>query len=354
MTVKSIPSDHPPLPRHPKTGVLLVNLGTPDATDFKSMRRYLKQFLSDKRVIEAPRVLWWFILNGIILNTRPQKSGAAYDKIWLNDDVDGSPHDGSPLRKYTRLQAEYLSKIMSKDIAANRLHVTYAMRYGNPSMESRLNALKAAGCNRLIILPLYPQYAAATTATVNDEVFKWMLEQRWQPALRTIAPWHDHPEYIDALAISVRTALNLKKKATKSQHLLVSFHGIPQRYFDQGDPYHCHCMKTARLLREKLGWDAETFHVAFQSRFGREPWIKPYTDKTIERLAGEGVKDLAIIAPGFTADCLETLEELNMEGREEFIRHGGENFTYIPCLNADASGMKLIKTLVDENIGGWL
>ena len=349
MSVKSIPSDHPSLPRHAKTGILLVNLGTPDGTDFKSMRRYLDQFLSDKRVVEVPRLLWWVILNGIILNTRPKKSGEAYDRIWLKDDP-----DGSPLRKYTRLQAEYLSQEMKAHVDANRVHVTYAMRYGQPSIPDRLKELKDAGCNRLLVVPLYPQYAAATTATVNDEVFKWMLEQRWQPAVRTVAPWHDHPQYIDALAQSVRQNLQFKSKLKKDQHLLVSFHGIPQRYFVQGDPYHCHCMKTARLLREKLGWDEDRYHVAFQSRFGREPWIKPYTDETIERLAHEGVKNLAIMAPGFAADCLETLEELNMEGREEFIDNGGENFTYIPCLNADAPGMALIKTLIDENIGGWL
>ena len=349
MSVKPIPSDHPSLPRHAKTGILLVNLGTPDGTDFKSMRRYLDQFLSDKRVVEVPRALWWLILNGIILNTRPKKSGEAYARIWLKDDP-----DGSPLRKYTRLQAEYLAEEMNDQVEANRVHVTYAMRYGQPSIPDRLKELKDAGCNRLLVVPLYPQYAAATTATVNDEVFKWMLDQRWQPAVRTVAPWHDHPQYIDALAQSVRQNLNFKAKPKKDQHLLVSFHGIPQRYFVQGDPYHCHCMKTARLLREKLGWDEDRYHVAFQSRFGREPWIKPYTDETIEHLAHEGVENLAIMAPGFAADCLETLEELNMEGREEFIENGGKNFTYIPCLNADAPGMALIKTLVEENIGGWL
>lgn len=349
MSVKSIPSDHPSLPRHPKTGILLVNLGTPDGTDKVSMRRYLKEFLSDKRVIEVPRLLWWLILNLIILNVRPKKSGEAYARIWLKDDP-----DGSPLRKYTRLQSEYIEKKMAKHIKANRLHVSYAMRYGQPSIASRLQELKDAGCNRLLVVPLYPQYAAATTATVNDEIFKWMLKQRWQPALRTVAPWHDHPQYIDALAKSVKSTLKMKSKAKKDQHLLVSFHGIPQRYFVQGDPYHCQCMKTARLLREELGWEGERYHVSFQSRFGKEPWLQPYTDETIERLAHEGVKDLAIMAPGFAADCLETLEELNMEGREEFEDNGGENFTYIPCLNADAPGMKLIETLINENIGGWL
>ncbi|MGC6484955.1 MAG: ferrochelatase [Candidatus Puniceispirillales bacterium] len=348
MSVKHYPSDHPDLPRHPKTGILLVNLGTPDGTDYKSMRRYLDEFLSDKRVVEAPRLLWWVILNGIILNTRPKKSGAAYDRIWLKDDP-----DGSPLRKYTRLQAEYIAGKMEKAVAENRLHVSYAMRYGQPSIASRLKEMKDAGCNRLLIVPLYPQYAAATTATVNDEVFKWMLDQRWQPALRTVAPWHDHPQYITALAKSVKASLKGKMKDPE-QHLLVSFHGIPQRYFVQGDPYHCQCMKTARLLREHLGWDEARYHVSFQSRFGREPWLQPYTDETIEKLAHEGVKNLAIMAPGFAADCLETLEELNMEGREEFIENGGENFTYIPCLNAEPGGMGLIETLISENIGGWL
>ena len=212
MSVKSIPSDHPSLPRHAKTGILLVNLGTPDGTDFKSMRRYLNQFLSDKRVVEVPRLLWWLILNGIILNTRPKKSGEAYDRIWLKDDP-----DGSPLRKYTRLQAEYLAQEMKAQVKANRVEVTYAMRYGQPSIPDRLKELKDARCNRLLVVPLYPQYAAATTATVNDEVFKWMLEQRWQPAVRTVAPWHDHPQYINALAQSVRSHLNFKSKPKKDQ-----------------------------------------------------------------------------------------------------------------------------------------
>ena len=344
MTVKSIPSDHPALPRHPKTGIMLVNLGTPDATDYRSMRRYLDEFLSDPRVIEIPRWRWWPILNGIILNTRPQKSGAAYDRIWLKDDP-----DGSPLRKYTRLQAEHVEKAMKDAVKKGRLHVTWAMRYGNPSIPSRLRELKEAGCNRLLVVPLYPQYAAATTATVQDEVFKWMLKQRWQPALRTVAPWHDHPVYIDALARSVREA----HKGRKRDHLLVSFHGMPLRYFVEGDPYHCQCMKTARLLREKLGWDETRYHVAFQSRFGPEPWLQPYTDETIEELAKQGVKHLAVMAPAFVSDCLETLEELDMEGREEFTANGGGEFTYIPCLNDGPGGMAVIKALIGENIGGW-
>jgi len=347
MTVKAYPDDHPNWPRHPKTGILLVNLGTPDGTDYRSMRRYLKQFLSDRRVVEAPRLLWWFILNCIILVRRPSRSGEAYARIWLDD------KDGSPLRKYTRLQAEKLSAMMTKDgHSEDKLMVSWAMRYGNPSIPDRLRELKDAGCNRLLIVPLYPQYAAATTATVQDEVFQWMIKQRWQPAVRTVAPWHDHPVYIKALANSIKTSLKPYPKKDQPEVVLASFHGIPERYFVQGDPYHCQCMKTARLLRDELGWSDDRFKVSFQSRFGREPWLKPYTDETIEELAHAGVKHMAILAPGFSADCLETLEELNMEGREEFLDNGGEKFTYIPCLNDSDNGMAVIKALVDENIGG--
>ena len=344
MTVKSIPSDHPALPRHPKTGIMLVNLGTPAATDKRSMRRYLAQFLSDPRVIELPRWKWWPILYGIVLNTRPRKSGAAYDRIWLQGDP-----DGSPLRKYTRLQAEKVEAGMKEAVDGGRLRVTWAMRYGDPSVPSRLRELKDAGCNRLLVVPLYPQYAAATTATVQDEVYRWMLAQRWQPALRTVAPWHDHPLYIDALARSVVKA----HRGHERDHLLVSFHGMPERYFAEGDPYHCQCMKTARLLRERLEWDEARFHVAFQSRFGSEPWLRPYTDETIGELAKQGAKHLAVMAPAFVSDCLETLEELDMEGREAFTANGGGEFTYIPCLNDGPDGMAVINTLIGENIGGW-
>lgn len=349
MSVKPIPDDHPKWPGHAKTGLLLVNLGTPDGTDKKSMRRYLKQFLSDRRVIEVPRLLWWLILNLIILNVRPKKSGAAYDKIWLKDDA-----DGSPLRKYTRLQAEYLAEQFKDN---ENLVVDWAMRYGQPSIPDRLDALQQAGCNRFVIIPLYPQYAASTTATVNDEVFTWALKQRWQPAIRTAPPWHDHPVYIDALAESLAKSLKQQGKKTKKswpERLMVSFHGIPNRYFVQGDPYHCHCMKTARLLQEKLKWDPEKFHVTFQSRFGSEPWLQPYTDETLERLGEEGAESLALMAPGFSADCLETLEELAMEGRESFEEHGGGEFHYIPCLNASDEGMHVIKVIAQENLAGWI
>ena len=343
MSLKPIPDDHPSFPPAAKTGLLLVNLGTPDATDKQSMRRYLKEFLSDKRVVEVPRLLWWIILNGIILNIRPKKSGQAYDRVWIKDDI-----DGSPLRKTTRLQAKHIAQTY-EDIS--NLEVKWAMRYGNPSISSQLDSLKSKGCSRFLILPMYPQYAAATTATVNDEVYKWALKQRWQPAIRTVPPWHDNDVYINALAQSFKRQF---MQGEAPEHLMLSFHGIPERYFTLGDPYHCHCMKTARLVREKLDWPAERLSVTFQSRFGREPWIKPYTDETLEKLGKAKTKSLAIMAPGFSADCLETLEELAIEGKHIYTEAGGENFTYVPCLNDSTFGMNVIYSLVKENLAGWI
>ena len=343
MSLKPIPDDHPSFPPAAKTGLLLVNLGTPDATDKQSMRRYLKEFLSDKRVVEVPRLLWWIILNGIILNIRPKKSGQAYDRVWIKDDI-----DGSPLRKTTRLQAKHIAQTY-EDIS--NLEVKWAMRYGNPSISSQLDSLKSKGCSRFLILPMYPQYAAATTATVNDEVYKWALKQRWQPAIRTVPPWHDNDVYINALAQSFKRQF---MQGEAPEHLMLSFHGIPERYFTLGDPYHCHCMKTARLVREKLDWPAERLSVTFQSRFGREPWIKPYTDETLEKLGKAKTKSLAIMAPGFSADCLETLEELAIEGKHIYTEAGGENFTYVPCLNDSTFGMNVIYSLVKENLAGWV
>ena len=343
MSLKPIPDDHPSFSPVAKTGLLLVNLGTPDATDKKSMRRYLKQFLSDKRVVEAPRLLWWIILNGIILNTRPKKSGEAYDKVWIKDDL-----DGSPLRKTTRLQAEHLAKTYNN---ISNLEIALAMRYGNPSIPDQLTDLKSKGCSQFLILPMYPQYAAATTATVNDEVYKWALKQRWQPAIRTVPPWHDHEVYIDSLAQSFQRHF---LHTQPPEHLMLSFHGIPERYFTLGDPYHCHCMKTARLVREKLDWPSERLSVTFQSRFGKEPWIKPYTDETLYKLGKANTKSLAIMAPGFSADCLETLEELAMEGKEIYTEAGGNDFSYVPCLNDSTFGMNLIYALVKENLAGWI
>jgi ferrochelatase len=334
-------------PGHPqvktgKVGVLLVNLGTPDATDKVSMRRYLREFLSDKRVIDLSRWIWYPILYGIILNTRPAKVGKAYDKIWNTE------RNESWLRTYSRNQSDLMAKALSDlpDVV-----VDWAMRYGQPSIKDRLEALKDAGCDRILLFPLYPQYAAATTATVNDKAFEAMMAMRWQPALRTVPPYHDHPVYIEALANSITD--HLATLDWEPEKVIASFHGIPQRYFDSGDPYHCQCMKTARLVRERLGWTKERFFVTFQSRFGREEWIKPYTDATIEKLAEEGVKRIAVINPGFVSDCLETLEEIAGENAEIFHHHGGEKFSHIPCLNDSPGGMRVLEAVVRRELQGW-
>ena len=337
------PAAHPAV-AFGKIGVLLVNLGTPDATDYWSMRRYLSEFLSDRRVVDINPLIWQPILNLVILTTRPQRSGKAYQSVWdkqLNE---------SPLRTFTRAQGE---KLAARLAALNpKLVVDWAMRYGNPSIESRLKGLQAAGCERILVFPLYPQYAAATTATVNDKAFEALAKLRWQPAVRTVPPYHDDPTYIEALASSVRTHLAGLKQ--QPEVVLASFHGIPQRYFDAGDPYHCHCMKTARLLREALGWEKGRLRPTFQSRFGREEWLKPYTDKTVEALAKEGVKRIAVITPGFASDCLETLEEIAVENAEIFKHNGGEEFSFIPCLNDSEDGMRVLETVVRRELMGWI
>jgi ferrochelatase len=337
-----LPDGHPVV-RSGKVGVLLVNLGTPDGTDFTSMRRYLREFLTDKRVIEWPRALWYPILFGIVLNTRPGRKGKDYATIWNTE------RNESPLRTFTRSQGE---KLAARLAGHSNVVVDWAMRYGNPSIPSRLEALKDEGCDRILVYPLYPQYAASTTATVNDVVYRTMLDARWQAAIRTVPPYHDDPVYIDALARSIET--KLAGLDFEPEVVIASFHGIPQSYFRKGDPYHCHCMKTARLLRERLGWDKDRLRVTFQSRFGPEEWLQPYTDKTIEALAKSGVKRMAILAPGFVADCLETLEELNVENREIFEHAGGEKFAYIPCLNDSEPGMDVIEAVVRRELAGWI
>ena len=337
------PAGHPAI-SFGRIGVLLVNLGTPDGTDYWSMRRYLGEFLSDRRVIEVNPLIWQPILNLVILTTRPGKSGKAYKSVW-NKEL-----DESPLRTITRAQGEKLAARLS--VVGPKLVVDWAMRYGNPSIPERLKALQAAGCERILVFPLYPQYAAATTATVNDKTFETLAKMRWQPALRTVPPYHDDPVYIDALANSVRT--HLAALPWQPEVVLASFHGIPQRYFDAGDPYHCHCMKTARLLREALGWDQERLRATFQSRFGREEWLKPYTDKTVEALAKSGVKRIAVITPGFAADCLETLEEIAVENAEIFHRAGGEKFSFIPCLNDSEDGLRVLESVVRRELMGWI
>lgn len=336
------PDKHPDV-RLGKVGVLLVNLGTPDATDYWSMRRYLAEFLSDKRVIEWPRFFWYPILYGIVLNRRPQKVGKAYESIWNHE------KDESFLRTYTREQSQKLSERLS-DLGPD-LHVDWAMRYGQPSIKERLEALKAAGCDRILWFPLYPQYAAATTATVNDKAFEALMKMRWQPAVRTVPPYHDDPAYIDALAESITA--HIAGLDWKPEVVLASYHGIPMSYFQKGDPYHCQCLKTTRLLRERLGWSEEKLVSTFQSRFGPEEWLQPYTDKTVERLAAEGVKRIAVFNPGFVSDCLETLEEIAVEARDSFLEHGGEHFTHIACLNASEGGMSVIEAVVRRELSGW-
>jgi len=324
--------------------VLLVNLGTPDATDPASVRRYLSEFLRDKRVIEEDGLVWKLVLNGIILRTRPRAKGRDYDKIWNRE------RNESPLKTITRSQAERLASAMES--LDRRIIVDWAMRYGNPSIASRLDALAKAGCERILLMPLYPQYAAATTATVCDEVFRVLMTMRWQPTLRVVPPYHDEPAYIDALATSIKDALG--KLNFAPEIILASFHGIPQEYFDKGDPYYCHCSKTTRLLRARLALDETKLMMTFQSRFGRAEWIKPYTDMTVKNLAERGVKNLAVVTPGFAADCLETLEEIGVENAEIFRHHGGENFAAIPCLNDSAGGMRVIEGLVKRELAGWI
>ncbi len=333
---------HPPV-KSGKIGVLLVNLGTPDGTDKKSMRRYLKEFLSDRRVIETPRIIWWPLLNGIILNTRPKKSGALYASIWNNE------KNESPLRTFTRSQGEKLAGALD---GLEDVIVDWGMRYGRPSIASKLDELKQQGCDRIVVFPLYPQYSATTTATVNDKTFDALKAMRWQPALRIVPPYFDDPVYIDALATSIEQ--HLQKLEFKPEKVIASYHGIPKSYFQKGDPYYCHCVKTSRLLEERLGWEDGRLLTTFQSLFGREEWLQPYTDKTVEKLAGDGVKNIAVLNPGFVADCLETLEEIAGEVADAFRARGGEKFSHIPCLNDGELGMKVIETVVRQELSGWV
>ena len=331
-----------PAVAHGRIGVLLLNLGTPDATDYWSMRRYLKEFLSDRRVIEEPRWKWWPILNLIILTVRPGPKGRDYDAIWNTERNEG------PLKTITRDQAEGLVAALANP----RVVVDWAMRYANPTAASRIAALQAAGCERILVVPLYPQYAAATTATACDDVFRALMNLRWQPAVRVAPPYYDDPAYIDALATSMQKGLTALP--FEPEKILASFHGMPQKYLEQGDPYYCQCMKTSRLLREALGWDKAAVDVTFQSVFGREEWLKPYTIEHVAGLARAGRKHSAVIAPAFSADCIETLEEIEGEIREAFLHAGGTEFTYIPCLNDQPAHIAALSAIITENLVGWL
>ena len=336
------PPNHPTVPSR-RIGVLLVNLGTPDATDYWSMRRYLKEFLSDRRVIEENRVKWWLVLNLIILTFRPARKGRDYDKIWNRE------RNESFLKTITRSQSDKLGAALAND---PRLLVDWAMRYGNPSIRSKLDAMQAAGCDRILLVPLYPQYAAATSATVCDKAFEALATMRWQPALRVAPAYYDEPVYIEALAASIED--NLAKLTFKPEVIVASFHGMPEEYLAKGDPYYCQCHKTARLLRERLKLDDKQLMLTFQSRFGPAEWLKPYTDVTVKSLAERGVKNLAVITPGFSSDCLETLEEIAMENADIFRAAGGQNFAAIPCLNDSAGGMKVIEDVVARELKGWI
>jgi len=337
----SVPQNHPKLPPR-RIGVLLVNLGTPDATDYWSMRRYLKEFLSDRRVIEENPVKWWLILNLIILSVRPGRKGKDYEKIWNRE------KNESFLKTITRAQADKLAASLPDE----RILVDWAMRYGNPSIASRLEAMQKSGCDRILLIPLYPQYAAATTATVCDKAFDALAAMRWQPALRVAPAYYDQPSYIDALAGSLDEGL--AGLPFKPDVIIASFHGMPEEYLHKGDPYHCQCTVTARLLRAKLGLDDSKLMMSFQSRFGTAEWLKPYTDATVKSLAEKGVKNLAVITPGFAADCLETLEEIAMENAHIFKSAGGENFAHIPCLNESERGMTVIRDIARRELMGWL
>jgi ferrochelatase len=337
------PADHPATATG-RIGVLLVNLGSPVGTDYWSMRRYLKEFLSDRRVIEVWRPLWWTILNLFVLTTRPSKSGHAYSLVWNKERNEG------PLVTVTRSQAEKLGAALAP--VDGRIVVDWAMRYGKPTVASRIEALQKAGCDRILVAPLYPQYAAATTGTVNDVAFAALQKMRWQPALRTLPPYHDDPAYIEALATTM--SASIAALDFEPELVLASFHGLPKEYLEKGDPYYCQCQKTTRLLRERLGWPQEKLRTVFQSRFGRAEWLQPYTDVTIAELARSGVRRIAVIMPGFSADCLETLEEIAIRGGETFRENGGEHYAAIPCLNDGPAGMALLEHLVRRELGGWI
>ena len=338
------PPNHPRLPAQ-KIGILLANLGTPDGTDYWSMRRYLNEFLSDRRVIDYPRWKWQPLLQLIILSKRPFTSGAAYRGIWNTE------ADESPLMTTTRAQTARIAETMAARYG-DRVMVDFCMRYGNPSTASKVREMTAAGCSRILFFPLYPHYAGATSATANDQFFRALMQETWQPVARVVPPYFDDPAYIDALAQSVETAYAALDH--RPDILVASYHGVPERYLMQGDPYTCQCQKTTRLLRERLGWDSTQIVTTFQSRFGPEEWVKPYTVDEVARLAEAGKKRIAVIAPAFSADCVETLEEINEEIRESFVHAGGEVFSYIPCLNDGAAHIAALSGVIERNLAGWI
>jgi ferrochelatase len=338
------PGGHPPIPPR-RVGVVLANLGTPDATDYWSMRRYLSEFLSDRRVIDYSPLFWQPLLQLVILTKRPFTSGANYRGIWNTE------RDESPLLTITRDQTEAVAARLAARFG-DQVVVDFAMRYGNPSTPSVLGRLRAAGCERIVFFPLYPQYSAPTTATANDQAFRALMAMKWQPAIRTVPAYYDEPAYIEALAQSVERAY--AGLARRPDVLVTSYHGMPERYLAEGDPYHCQCQKTTRLLRERLGFAADEMIVTFQSRFGSEEWLKPYTVEEVARQAQAGRRHVAVVAPAFSADCVETLEEIQVEIRDSFMAAGGEAFTYIPCLNADPAHVEALVAVLERELAGWV
>ncbi len=336
--------DHPEI-KPARVGILLANLGTPDSTDYWSMRRYLNEFLSDKRVIDYSAWIWQPLLQLVILTKRPFSSGAAYKSIW-NEDA-----DESPLMTITKAQTAAIKAQMVKRYGDD-VRVDFCMRYGNPSTKSKVREMVEAGCTRILFFPLYPHYAGATSATANDQFFRALMDEKWQPVARVVEPYFDEPAYIEALAQSIEKAYAAEVKPEK---LICSYHGVPERYLREGDPYHCQCQKTTRLLKERLGWNDTQIVTTFQSRFGPEEWLKPYTVEEVARLAEEdGIKNIAVCAPAFSADCIETLEEINEEIKESFEEAGGEHFTYIPCLNDDDAHIAALSGVIEKNLTGWL
>ncbi len=340
------PQQHPEI-KPAAVGILLVNLGTPSGKDKKSVRRFLAEFLSDRRVIELSPLLWKPILHGVILTTRPGKVAKSYQKIWMEE------HNESPLRFYSKRQAESLSKRFQtlSNASDNRIIVEWAMRYGEPSMQSSLENLKEQGCRRILVVPLYPQFSATSSASVIDKAFDVLKTWRNQPALRTLPPYYDHPAYINALAGSIQEYLD--KTTKQPDTIIASYHGIPKECVKKGDPYYCHCSKSTRLLREKLGVDENFLQMTFQSRFGPKKWLEPATDLTLKKLAKQGTKHVAVITPGFASDCLETLEEMDIQNRATFLKYGGENYDFIPCLNDSETGITMLETLVKQELQGW-
>ena len=328
--------------QQPRVGILVTNLGTPQAPEKKALRAYLKEFLSDPRVVEIPRLLWWFILHGVILNIRPARSAASYRTVWTEQ--------GSPLLIHTRDQAEALRASLSAQYG-DQVIVDFAMRYGGPSIADVVQGMLTQGVRKLVVLPLYPQYSGSTTGSTFDALAGDFTRRRWLPELRFVTHYHDHPAYIAALADSIRA---YRAEHGSADKLMFSFHGVPQRYLDEGDPYHCECLKTARLVAEELGLEKPDYLATFQSRFGREPWLQPYTDETLKGLPAQGVKSIQVVCPGFAADCLETLEEIAVENRDYFLSAGGDRFDYIPCLNSSPAHIASLQQIITEQLSGWV